>query len=211
MFPRSVYPELAEYIGNFPDLYQDIPNSRTRDLEKVADFISTRISKGLPAHLIFICTHNSRRSHMGQLWAAAAAHCYEVPNVETFSGGTEATSVNINVINAMQEAGFRISSNGSGGNPVYSVRFSEDHQPIYVFSKRFNDDVNPAKDFCAVMTCSEADENCPIIPGAVIRVPITYEDPKAYDHTEREQEAYRERCFQIGKEMFYLFDKVKVE
>ena len=31
----------------------------------------------------------------------------------------------------------------------------------------------------------------------------------AYDHTPDEAKAYAERCYQIGKEMFYILNKVK--
>jgi len=208
---KRLYPALAKYVESFPAQLKNIPDNRKRDLERVADFISTRIEEKVPARIIFICTHNSRRSHMAQIWAAAAAYYYGKPNIETYSGGTEATAFNPKAVETMRQAGFNISSPGTGKNPVYSVRFAEDCQAIKVFSKKIDDSVNPTKDFCAVMTCSEADNNCPYIPGATLRVPITYEDPKVFDHTGKESQAYRERCLQIGSEMFYLFGQVKQE
>jgi protein-tyrosine-phosphatase len=208
---KRLYPALVKYMESFPAQFKFIPENRKRDLERVADFISTRIENEVPARIIFICTHNSRRSHMGQIWAAVAAYYYGKLNMETYSGGTEATAFNPKAVEAMRQAGFKISSLGTGKNPVYSVQFAEDYQAIKVFSKKFDDSVNPTKDFCAVVTCSDADKNCPYIPGAILRVPITYEDPKLFDHTEKESEAYRERCLQIGAEMFYLFGHVKKE
>jgi protein-tyrosine-phosphatase len=203
-------PGLATYIGNLTVLYGDIPDERKKDLTKVADFVSERIRAGGIANLTFICTHNSRRSHMGQIWAKVAAVYYGLDSVETFSGGTEATAFNPNAVEAMRKAGFRIDSDGSMHNPVFEVVFGENVSPINAFSKKYDDKVNPDKDFCAIMTCSEADENCPFIPGARLRIPITYEDPKAYDGTPRQDEAYEERCLQIGMEMFYLFSKIQL-
>jgi len=207
----KLYPELEKYVGNLINHYKNIPESRKKDLEKIRDFISVRLKKGGDAYLTFICTHNSRRSHMGQIWAQTAAYYFGIPNVQTFSGGTEATAFNPNAVEAMQNAGFLIKSNSTEKNPMYTVQYAVDDSGMKVFSKKFDDKVNPKNDFCAIMTCSDADENCPLIPGAAMRIPITYEDPKAYDHTERQSEAYKERCYQIGVEMFYLCSRIKVD
>lgn len=72
------------------------------------------------------------------------------------------------------------------------------------FSKKFEDDFNPDKNFAAIMTCSDADENCPFVSGAEFRKPITYVDPKESDGTDREAAVYDERCRQIATEMFYM-------
>lgn len=209
MSENKLYPALQEYAGSFMEHYKDIPESRKRELAKVAEFISDRLEDNSKARLTFICTHNSRRSHMGQIWAQTAAYYFEIEGIQTFSGGTEATAFNPNAVNAMAEAGFDIESDGNPENPVYSVSYTSDQSPMQVFSKRYDDEINPQGDFCAIMTCSDADENCPFIPGATFRIPITYEDPKAYDNTPDEAKAYADRCFQIGAEMFFLFDKIK--
>jgi len=207
----TLYPRLIKYTDRFADRFAEIPEDRKKDLKKVADFISAKVIKRLPARIIFICTHNSRRSHMGQIWATTAAFFYGIPGVETYSGGTKATAFNPNAVIAMQQAGFRITSDGKSVNPEYSVSFKDGYPAMKVFSKKYDNRINPVDDFCAVMTCSEADANCPFIPGAALRVPVTYEDPKEFDGSENESTAYKERCFQIGVEMFYLFDQVKTE
>lgn len=58
-------------------------------------------------------------------------------------------------------------------------------------------------------TCSQADENCPLITGAEVRIPITYEDPKVADGTIHQASIYQERSLQIASEMFYIFSKMK--
>jgi protein-tyrosine-phosphatase len=203
-----LYPALEKYIGDLTGPFSSIPEKRKKDLEKISDFISRRLHKGEPAKLTFICTHNSRRSHMGQIWAQTAAAYFGLSRIETFSGGTEATAFHPSAVEAMQNAGFQIVPDEYTDNPVYTVMFSETTEPIKAFSKKFDDKLNPDHAFCAIMTCADADENCPYIPGAALRIPITYEDPKAFDHTGRQKEAYEERCYQIGIEMFYLFSKV---
>ena len=208
MSEKMLYPALQQYAGSFISKFDHIPEKRNRDLSKVADYISDHLARNTPAKLTFICTHNSRRSHMGQIWAQAAAFYYGIEDIRTFSGGTEATAFNPNAVKAMADAGFEIKSDGKPDNPVYEVRFAHGQAPMQVFSKKYDDEVNPQVDFCAIMTCSDADENCPFIPGATLRIPVTYEDPKAYDHTPGEAKAYAERCYQIGTEMFYIFYKV---
>ena len=60
------------------------------------------------------------------------------------------------------------------------------------------------------MTCSHADENCPLIPGAEKKISLMYEDPKLFDRTILEKEKYRERSLQIATEMKYVFSKIKL-
>ena len=175
----------------------------------MTDFVSNKSKAGGKVLLNFICTHNSRRSHISQVWAQAAAHYYGIKNVETFSGGTEATAFNPRAVTAMKQAGFDISTIKEGSNPVYKVKFSDDAPALTVFSKKYDDDFNPKKDFAAIMTCSHADENCPLILGASVRIALTYNDPKDFDGTSQEAAKYSERVNEIGREILYAFSQVK--
>jgi arsenate reductase len=157
--------------------------------------------------MTFICTHNSRRSHFGQVWAAVAAAHFGLENITTFSGGTEATAFNPRAVAALERAGFSIENPG-GDNPKYKVRFGEAADALTCFSKKYDDASNPQKGFVAVMTCSDADRNCPIVPGAVARFATPYVDPKEADNTPQETARYDERCKQIATEMLYLMGKV---
>jgi len=145
---------------------------------------------------------------MAQIWAAASAAHYEIPGVASYSGGTEATAFHPNAVDAIRRAGFVVDDPG-GENPRYEVRFSEATAPVHCFSKVYDDPANPQKDFAAVMTCSQADAACPVVHGAALRVPITYEDPKAADGSPEEPAVYDERCRQIGREMLYLMSRVR--
>jgi arsenate reductase len=184
----------------------EIPDVRKRALRAVSAFVAAKRAEGKVAELVFICTHNSRRSQMGQLWAAAAAAHFEIEGVLAYSGGTEATAFNPRAVAAMQKAGFVIENPG-GDNPRYAVTFDEDGPAVECFSKRYGDPPNPASGFAAIMTCSDADEACPTVVGASLRVPIQYEDPKSADGKPDESDRYDERCLQIGTEMLYLFSQ----
>ncbi len=195
-----LYPELDALVSR---LLQDaiaISEDRKALLQKLSHYVEQE----RPALLNFICTHNSRRSHLAQIWAAVAAAYFGLDHVRTFSGGTEATAFNPRAVAALERAGFRVENPG-GENPHYQVYFSSEYPPLLCFSKTYDDAVNPSSDFAAIMTCSDADENCPFIPGVELRLPLTYEDPKAADDTPEESSRYDERLRQIGQEILFAF------
>ena len=202
-----MHPELEQYIKRASLHMSEIPDLRARLLEEVASFVASKRSAHEVAVLNFICTHNSRRSQMGQLWAAAAAAHFGVEGVKTFSGGTEATTFNPRAVAAIERAGFR-ANNPGGDNPHYLVTYADGAPAIECFSKTYDDPFNPHEGFAAIMTCSEADEACPVVQGAALRIPLRYEDPKSSDGTPEEAAAYDERCLQIATEMLYLFSRV---
>jgi arsenate reductase len=201
---RTLHPELQRYVDTYVlPAMAAIPGERKERLELLADFIKERKALGATAELTFICTHNSRRSHLGQMWAATAAWAHALDHVRTFSGGTEATAFNPRAVAALQRAGFQINSS-EGANPRYEVSFTSDRNAETCWSKVYDAPANPQKDFCAVMTCSEADRNCPIVAGALDRISLPYSDPKEADGTPDEARRYDERCLQIAAEMWYV-------
>ena len=171
----------------------------------MADFVLEKGSGEEVAALTFICTHNSRRSHLSQLWAATAAAWYGVDHVKTYSGGTEATAFNPRAVASIKRSGFQVETPDEEKNPHYSVKFAESAPAQECFSKKFADPFNPQKDFAAVMTCSQADKSCPLVRGAELRVSLPFVDPKEADGTPEEAATYDARSKQIGTEMFYLF------
>ncbi len=207
----DLQPGLGEYIADRLEEFAGISDERTGTLESIAAFVRAKTAAGEPSRLNFICTHNSRRSHMSQLWAQIAAQYFSVPGVETFSGGTEATAFDPRAVAALRRAGFLVEHSTEGVNPVYAVSFEPGMEPLLAFSKVYSDSPNPQQGFAAVMTCSSADASCPIVFGAAERFAIPYDDPKEFDGTEREAEAYDERCRQIAREMLYLFSVVAAD
>ena len=189
--------------------YGLIPPDRATILREASAFINDRVKEAKPAPLIFICTHNSRRSHLAQVWAQAAAAYYNVTNVVSFSGGTETAACNIRTIRALQRAGVSIVNSTGGTNPVYLAQWSESLPPAKLYSKTFSDTANPQIGFAAFLCCDQADAKCPIVQGAAARFSIPYVDPKASDNTDKESATYDERCRQIAREMFCLVSLVK--
>ncbi len=185
----------------------DINEERRVVLQPLIAYIQAKVSAGENVNLNFICTHNSRRSQLSQIWAQAAAYYYGI-EANCYSGGVEVTAFNERAVEVVKKAGFNVTIKEKN-NPIYFIFFSDDAEPISTFSKTYDDAINPTDNFAAVMTCSHADENCPFIPGAESRIPVRYDDPKAFDGTPMEAAKYEERSMQIGNEMFYAFSQVK--
>lgn len=204
MSTRTLFPPLHSLASSLDAASEDIPDQRKQTLEDLAAWINERHASGKPADLVFICTHNSRRSHMAQLWTQAAAWVHGLDHVRTYSGGTEATALNSSAVEALSDCGFHISVESDGENPQYRFTFADDADPVIAYSKEYGHPDNPKKDFAAVMTCSDADEACPIVLGASARFATTYQDPKEADGTDKESETYANRCRQIGAEMLYM-------
>ena len=204
----SMTPILPGYVNQRAGEFDQISDDRKQQLDKLSNYVRSRIDAKLPTRLTFICTHNSRRSQLAQIWAMTAAANYGIPGVEAFSGGTEATAFNPRAIGALRRAGFEIPNPSDGNNPHYLVRYHPAAAPLECFSKVYSHSPNPTMDFCAVMNCSQADRSCPNVAGAADRIAIAYDDPKAFDGTPQESAKYDERCRQIAREMLYVFSSI---
>jgi arsenate reductase len=193
----------------------ELPENRREMLAQVAASVAERIRSDEQAQLVFICTHNSRRSHLSQVWCQVAAEYHGVPGIHTFSGGIETTACNIRTVRSLRRAGLSVAASTGGDNPVYLIQYTDEKPPIRAFSKVYSEDGNPSKKFVAMMCCSDADEKCPLIVGADRRFPLHYDDPKSADGTPQEAARYDERSFQIACEMFFVMsqvaDKLKAE
>ncbi|NJK87988.1 MAG: protein-tyrosine-phosphatase [Myxococcales bacterium] len=188
--------------------FERIPEERKKALTKLALWVRTQLDAGQTPKLVFICTHNSRRSHISQLWSEASASVFGVEGVESFSGGTEVTAFNPRAVAAMQRAGFEIAKKADGDNPRYVASYGPKGRRIEAFSKVYKDAPNPDHGFAAIMTCGQADKSCPTVQGAAFRVAIPYEDPKASDGTPDESATYDQRVAQVARELLFAYSKV---
>jgi arsenate reductase (thioredoxin) len=204
---------IADHIGRYINLnalaFAEISTERKTKLAVIADYIRSKIAQKQTAELVYICTHNSRRSHFGQIWAATAAAFYGLERlVKTYSGGTEATACNERTLAALEKAGFSIERPTQTANPKYLIQYAPNGPKQLAFSKKYDDEANPSNGFCAIMTCTSADEACPVVLGASFRIATPYNDPKIFDDTPVESAMYDERCKQIALETFYIFSEV---
>ena len=185
-----------------------ITEERKEILQKLIDYLKNKIDAKVSIRLNFICTHNSRRSHLSQIWAQTMASFYNIDKINCYSGGTEATAMFPKVGETLTNQGFKVNKLSENQNPVYSIKYAENEPAIIAFSKRFEDDFNPTSEFAAIMTCSSADEDCPMVLGCDKRIAITYEDPKKSDGTLQQTETYFKRSLEIAAEMKYVFSNL---
>jgi arsenate reductase len=196
-------PKIHSYISGLSKA--SITEERKKKLQVLIDCISNQIEFHEPIRLNFICTHNSRRSQLAQIWAQTMANYFNL-NIESFSGGVEVTQFNENAISTLKRIGFSIEVNGTD-NPHYFVQYTKTKPALEMFSKIYDDPFNYTENFIAVMTCSDADTNCPVISGAKKRISLTYIDPKEYDGTDLQDQKYDEISLKIATELYYVFSK----
>ena len=63
-----------------------VSEERKEVLQPLADYIQNKVNANEEIRLNFICTHNSRRSHLSQIWAQTMAFQFEIKNVFCYSG-----------------------------------------------------------------------------------------------------------------------------
>lgn len=203
------YKGLKKYCNSLPKEFGQISDERKKDLTEFGNYVIERKTANKNCNLLFICTSNSRRSHLAQVWAQTASIYYGLDSINTFSGGTEATRVHPHTVAALKRAGFSLETSQSGDNPVYFVAAGNKSGQWGIFSKKYSHTINPKNEFGAAMVCSEADKSCPTVEGADLRVGLAYDDPKYFDGTPSQDLKYDERCRQIAREMFFMMDYVK--
>lgn len=205
MAEKQLFQTIAQTISTLNS--DEISNDRKIVLNPLVNYIREKIASNEAIALNFICTHNSRRSHLSQVWGQTLAYYVGIKNINCYSGGTEATALFPIAAETLKNMGFQIEMLSEGKNPVYSIKYAENAHPVIGFSKTFDDDFNPKSNFAAILTCSSADKGCPIVSGSDCRFPITFEDPKVFDNTPLQQEKYRERSLQIANELLYVMKK----
>lgn len=197
---------LYDHLERVTEASKLIPQHRQVVLKQLIDYV---VKKNGKCGLIYVCTHNSRRSQFSQVWSFIISRSLGLHNVRSFSAGTEATEFNERAIDSLLRAGVKIEKGGIEPNFQYKINSADDVKSLLTFSKVIEDSINPINNFASIMNCSHADENCPIITGGDTRIPIRYADPKAFDGTEKEEDAYDERSFQIASELMYVFTEAK--
>jgi len=203
--------KLKQYTVSLSKEFDKIPEERKKILIELGDYILEDKQKNNKVNITFICTSNSRRSHLSQIWMQTATIYYGIDSIYTFSGGTEATEVNKRAISALERSGFTITRASSAYNNPYSVSAGAGVDNSLIYSKKYDNFQNPKSNFIAVMVCSEADKSCPIVPGSNGKIGLPYDDPKYYDNTPSEEQKYDETCKLIASELFFVANYIKTK
>ena len=208
MNQSAIFPLLKETISTLEHVF--ISEERKENLQGLVDYIQNKVNFDEEIRLNFICTHNSRRSHLSQVWAQTIAHHFHIKNIFCYSGGTEETALFTMVAETLENSGFQVNVIADGENPIYSIKYAANEPSIIGFSKKFDADFNPRSEFAALMTCSSAADGCPFVKGADERFSLLYDDPKIFDDTKFQAEKYREISLQIASDLFYVFSTIKL-
>ncbi|GGE92179.1 arsenate reductase [Chishuiella changwenlii] len=202
-----MYLKLSKEITRIQN-FDIISIERKAVLQPFIDYIQNKVDAKQSVNINFICTHNSRRSQLSQIWAQVAAVYFNIPNVQCYSGGTEATALFPKIVKTLINQGFNIQIIADNSNPIYTIKYDENQHPIIGFSKKYDDKFNPISQFVAIMTCSQADGDCPFIPGTEKRISIPFEDPKISDGTPQQNQVYEQISNEIATEMMYVFSQI---
>lgn len=135
---------------------------------------------GIPrTSVLFVCTHNSARSIMGEaLLREKGGDAYEA-----FSAGTEPSAVRPLTLRVLQEAGI----------PTEGLR-----------SKSVQEYMGREFDY-VITVCDSARQNCPVFPGQGDRFHWGYDDPSAVEGSEEERLAAFRRVFTAISQRIDLF------
>ncbi|MCF2876123.1 MULTISPECIES: hypothetical protein [unclassified Tenacibaculum] len=186
-----------------------INNDRLNLIDDIAHTIIDEFNDREKINLNFICTHNSRRSQLAQVWSFYAIEYFNLKNIFTYSGGTEITAFHRNTVKCLQKTGFNFNIiDFSHQNPRYLISFQGTKKSILGFSKTYDHSSNSFP-YIAITTCDSADENCPFIPDAISRFHLPFKDPKISDNTDLMEETYLNTSKQIAGEVFYIFETIK--
>ncbi|MBI1224766.1 MAG: protein-tyrosine-phosphatase [Bacteroidetes bacterium] len=210
MKSNVLFKNLEDYCSGLEQEFELIPKERLKTLKSMVIYIANKAKEGKSAKLTVICTHNSRRSHFGQIWLEVAATYYGL-EAATFSGGTEATAVHPNIIAVLRSSGLDLIKVSEGSNPVYEMRIGPGVKAHQIFSKKYDHEVNPSSNFAVITVCSEADKGCPVVIGAEARFHLPYSDPKVSDGTVYEMKTYEERCREVAREMLLVMYFTQLE
>src|SRR5690625_3979946 len=129
-----MYTKLKDYISGLTLDFDSIPEERKHSLQDIANFITKDLNEKGVVKLNFICTYNSRRCHLAQIWTQTAAFQFEIDGVETYSGGPEAIAFTPRAVASIERAGVDIKKPG-GDKPSIAVRFHDEADAMIWFSR----------------------------------------------------------------------------
>ena len=141
MDKNVVLPEIEAVISALR--HESIPEERKIILQPLVDYLKEKKKNNEIIRLNFICTHNSRRSHLSQIWAQVMGYYFGFTKLFCYSGGTEATAMFPKVSETLSKQGFKVLLLSEGNNPVYGIKYATTAHPVICFSKTYDATFNP--------------------------------------------------------------------
>ena len=180
---------LDKYIDNLDEvILRDYQKSRVKKISQELSGVINSCNK-----IVFMCTHNSRRSQLSEVWANILSNRLNL-KLSFFSAGTEKTKVYKEVIETLCRVGVDINKEG---------KLNLTSNTINIYSKTL-DEIKEDK-FIGIMNCSDAEKHCPLDPRSKKNIKLFYDDPKKYDRTTKESDEYDRTCRLIASELNAIF------
>jgi len=180
---------LDKYIDNLDNVI--LEDYQEKRVKKISQELKSSINTY--KKIVFICTHNSRRSQLCEVWGSILSKRFNL-DLFFYSAGTKKTEVYTEVIKSLQRAGLEIDMEG---------KIKLMHNQIELHSKTL--DEIKEDEFIAMMTCSDAEKNCPVDQRSKKNIILFYDDPKKYDRTIHESNEYDKTCRLIASELNAIF------
>ncbi len=73
----NINSDLAHYCSSLSSEFNQIPAERKEYLNELVSYIAEQQKAQKVINLVFVCTSNSRRSHMAQVWSQIASYYYD--------------------------------------------------------------------------------------------------------------------------------------
>ena len=129
--------------------------------------------------IVFVCTHNSRRSIYCEVWGKIIANKYS-KNINFYSAGTKKTSVYGEVIKSFSRLGIK-------SKTLEEIQLDK---------------------FICIFTCSKAERSCPIDTRSIVNIPLLFDDPKKFDGLKNERIEYQKTCSQIAEKINFILKRI---
>lgn len=193
----KLFSTISTYLASQDGKQPPVNEIHQASMQKFAQWLKMRGKK--KTDVVVICTGNSRRSILTSTMGNLIAAYRKWPEVRFHSAGTAPSAFNSCTIAALKQIGVEITATGSQAkegkkgekNPHYKVQWGKDKDAYSLeYSKALGDVSLPGNDFAALIVCSDADKECPVVEGAAIRLALPFEDPKAFDGKPNESEEY---------------------
>tara|TARA_B100001079_G_scaffold142196_1_gene121790 strand:+ start:344 stop:916 length:573 start_codon:yes stop_codon:yes gene_type:complete len=178
----------------FKDFFSKINQyNPEKDKKNYLDDVVSKIEKILPItnNIVFLCTHNSRRSQLCQVWGSILSKIYNI-DLKFNSAGTEKTEVHKTIFYCFSNVGIEIKD-----SKIFYGDLS-----LSLHSKVL-EEIQSDK-FISIMTCSDAEKSCPSDSRSIRNISMIYQDPKIFDDTEKEREEYSKTSKLIAEELNYI-------
>ena len=188
---------LAQYIEARTTEFGLVETDRRLRLDAIASYVRSKVRQQRAASLLFLGRHNSRRSHLAQVWAQTVAAWCEVGVVISYSAGVQPTRLAPAAVDALRRAGFVVDL---GQDPsTAKVSFRADAPPMICYAKDYEALQVPQRNWCAVSVDAGVAAGFPALDEAEERVVLPLEDP--------DDDAL---CARVARDLLYAFTQVPV-